>query len=78
MKSKEELTAEIAKRKAALAKQAAEGSKATPDHVRLTRSLLKRSQRRLVKLAGPAKLKDAAAAAAPTATAAAKPEEKKA
>jgi hypothetical protein len=68
METKEQLTAQITKRKAALAKQTAEGSKVTADHVRRTRRMLKRAQRRLTKLAKAAKSAksgDASAAGAP-------------
>ncbi len=51
MGSKEKLTQDIEKRKAALAKQAAEDSKATPEKVRGTRKQLKRAQRGLAKMA---------------------------
>ncbi len=80
MESKETLAAQIAARKAALAKQTAEGSKSTVDHVRQTRRMLKRAQRRLAKLAGPAKPGDKPAEVAPAAAkpAAAKPAEAKA
>jgi uncharacterized protein with gpF-like domain len=64
MESREKLTKDLARRQAALGKQTAEGSKATPDHVRRTRKLLKRAHRRLVKLARSEKILKGKAAAA--------------